>query len=105
MVFILLLLVVAPFAYWDPLRRHWFMYGSLYAVTLPPYFLLMGIGLTRIGNWIESWLGWRWRAWTGDGSAEGTTVLGRIGTGNVAVVSLVLVLAAGNLFYLAELPL
>ncbi len=98
MVFILLLLVMAPFAFWDPLRRHWFMYGSLYAVTLPPYSLLMGIGLTRIGDWIESWLGWRWRAWTAVDGEDSPTFLSRIPTGSVAAGSLVLILVAGNLF-------
>lgn len=97
-VFIVLLLVMAPLAYWGPLFRHWFMHGSLYAITLPPYLLLMAIGLTRIGEWIESWLGWRWRAWTDDASEDGPTHLGRLRIGIAVVVSLVAVLVAGNLF-------
>lgn len=98
MVFILLLLAMAPLAYWDPLRRHWFLYGSLYAVTLPPYLILMATGLTRIGDWIENWLGWRWRAWTDVDGEDSPTFLSRIPTGSVAAASLVLILVAGNLF-------
>ncbi|MDE0198044.1 MAG: glycosyltransferase family 39 protein [Caldilineaceae bacterium] len=98
MVFILLLLAMAPLAYWEPLRRHWFMYGSLYAVTLPPYLLLMATGLTRIGDWIESWLGWRWRAWTDVNGEDSPTLLSRIPIGRVAAAILVLILVAGNLF-------
>lgn len=97
-VFLLLLLAVAPLAYWGPLFRHWFMNGSLYAVILPPYLLLMAIGLTHIGDWTENWLGWRWRAWTDEEEAESPTFLGRVRVGSVAAVSLVLILVAGNLF-------
>jgi len=97
-VFLLLLLAVAPLAFWGPLFRHWFMNGSLYAVILPPYLLLMAIGLTHIGGWIESWLGWRWRAWTDDDEADGPTLLGRVRVGSVAAIGLVLILVAGNLF-------
>ena len=98
MIFILLMLVMAPLAFWGPLFRHWFMHGSLYAITLPPYLLLMATGLTRIGDWIESWLGRRWRAWTDDSSADGPTLLGRLPSGIVFAVSLVAILVAGNLF-------
>lgn len=97
-IFMLLMLVMAPLAFWDPLFRHWFMHGSLYAVTLPPFFVLMAIGLTRLGDWIECWLGWRWQAWNADDSADGPTFLGRIRIGSVAAVSLVLILVAGNLY-------
>ncbi len=97
-IFMLLMLVMAPLAYWDPLLRHWFMHGSLYAITLPSYLLLMAIGLTRIGDWIESWLGWRWREWNAEDLEDGPTFLGGIRTGGVAAVSLVLVLVAGNLY-------
>lgn len=97
-VFSLLLLAMAPLANWDTLTRHWFLHGSLYAVTLPPYLLLMAIGLTRIGAWTENWLGWRWRAWIYDEAVYGPSFLARIRVGGVVAVSLVSILVAGNLF-------
>ena len=97
-VFLLLCLFVAPLAYWGPLYRKWFSFGSLYAVALPPYLLLTAMGLGNIGVWIESRLGWRWKAWTDDDGADGPTFLNRIRIGGVASVALVLVLVAGNLF-------
>ena len=96
-VFLLLLMLMAPLAYWGPLYQHW-LHGSLYAVTLPPYLLLVAVGLTHVGGWIESWLGWRWRTWTDDAGADGPFLLKRVRIGSVAAVALVLVLVAGNLF-------
>ena len=97
-VFIVLMLVMAPLAFWPPFFQHWFMHGSLYAITLPPYLLLMAVGLMRTGEWVESWLGWRWRAWNDDSSTDSPTHLGRLRTGIVVAISLVAILVAGNLF-------
>ena len=97
-VFLLLFLLMSPLAYWGPLYRQWFMQGSLYAITLPPFLLLMSVGVTRLGGWIESWLGWRWRNWIDGPGADGQTILSRVRIGSVAAVTLVLVLVAGNLY-------
>ena len=97
-ILLLLLLFVSPVAYWTPLFRKWFMFGSFYAVALPPFLLLMASGMAKIGDWIESWLGWRWRVWTAD--AESPTFLHRIRVGNIAAISLILVIVGGNLFTL-----
>ena len=97
-VFLLLFPLMSPLAYWGPLYRQWTMQGSLYAVTLPPFLLLMSVGVTRLGGWIENWLGWRWRIWIDGPGADGQTFLSRIRVGSVAAVTLVLILVAGNLF-------
>ncbi len=96
--FLLLFLFVSLLAFWGPLNRQWYMQGSLYAITLPPFLLLMSVGVTRLGGWIESWLGWRWRIWIGGPGADGQTFLSRVRIGSVAAVTLVLVLVAGNLY-------
>ena len=99
-ILLLLLLLVSPIAFWTPLFRKWSMFGSFYSVALPPLLLLMSYGIAHIGDWIESWLGWRWKLWTADAEAESPTFLNRMRVGNMAVMSLLLVLVGGNLFTL-----
>ncbi len=99
-VLLLLYLLVTPFAYWTPLYQKWHLYGSFYAVALPPFLLLLSIGVANIGGWIESWLGWRWRIWTDDTDADGPSFLSSLRVGSVGAVSLILVIVAGNLFTL-----
>ena len=99
-ILLLLLLLVSPIAFWTPLFRKWFMFGSFYSVALPPFLLLMASGIAHFGDWIESWLGWRWRAWTAEAEAETPTFLNRVRVGNMAAISLLLVLVGGNLFTL-----
>lgn len=99
-ILLLLLLIVSPIAYWTPLYRTWFMFGSFYSVALPPVLLLMALGTMKIGGWVEGWLGWRWRSWTADAEAETPTFLNSVRVGGVAAASLVLVIIGGNLFAL-----
>lgn len=99
-VLLLLYLLVSPLAYWGPLFQKWSLFGSFYALTLPPFLLLLTIGLANIRDWIERCLGWRWRIWTDDANTDGPTVLNKIRVGSVAAVSLFLVIVAGNLFTL-----
>ncbi|MDE0633245.1 MAG: hypothetical protein OXH73_17200 [Caldilineaceae bacterium] len=99
-VLLLLYLLVTPFAYWTPLYQEWYMYGSFYAVALPPFLLLLSIGVTNIGGWIESWLGWRWRIWADDTDADGRSFLSSLRVGSVGALFLILVIVAGNLFTL-----
>ena len=99
-VLLLLYLLVSPLAFWAPLYQEWWFFGSLHAVALPPFLLLLAIGLANIGVWVESWLGWRWRIWVDDANTNGPTVLKRIRVGNVTAASLILVIFAGNLFTL-----
>ncbi len=99
-ILLLLLLIVSPMAFWTPLYRTWFMFGSFYSVALPPFLLLMALGTMKIGDWVEGWLGWRWRSWTADAEAETPTFLNGVRVGGVAAVSLVLVIVGGNLFAL-----
>ncbi|MXY95708.1 MAG: phospholipid carrier-dependent glycosyltransferase [Caldilineaceae bacterium SB0664_bin_27] len=99
-ILLLLLLLVSPIAFWTPFYRKWFMFGSFYSVALPPFFLLMASGLAHYGDLIESWLGWRWKAWTAEAEGESPTFLKRVRVGNMAAISLLLVLVGGNLFTL-----
>ena len=99
-ILLLLLLIVSPMAFWTPLYRTWFMFGSFYSVALPPLLLLMALGTVKIGDWVEGWLGWRWRSWTADAEAETPTFLNSVRVGSVAAASLALVIVGGNLFAL-----
>ena len=96
--FLLLYLFVSPLAFWGPPHWQWSVHASLYAVTLPPLLLLMSVGIANLGGWLERWLGWRWRIWTGDSGEYGQTLLSSIRVGSVAAVALVLILVAGNLY-------
>ena len=97
---LLLYLLVSPLAFWAPLYQEWWFNGSLQAVALAPFLILLAIGLTNIGAWIERWLGWRWRFWLRDADTSGSTFLNKIRVGSVTAGSLILVIVAGNLFTL-----
>ena len=99
-ILLLLLLLVSPIAYWSPLFRKWFAYGSFYSIALPPFILLMALGLVHIGAWLEYWLGWRWRDWTKDEETEGPTYLNRVRVGGVSMLFFLIIIVTGNLFTL-----
>ena len=85
---------VAPFFWWSP------FYWSFHAIALLPLLFLLAIGFKNIGDFVESHLGWRWRIWAEDSEAVGRFTLAKIPVGNVAAVSLLLLVVAGNLFAL-----
>ncbi len=85
---------VAPFFWWSP------FYWSFHAIALLPLLFLLAIGFKNIGDFVESHLGWRWKIWAEDSEAVGRFTLAKIPVGNVAAVSLLLLVVAGNLFAL-----
>ena len=99
-VVLLLYLLVSPLSFLGPFYQKLWFYGSLHAVALPPFLLLLANGIVNIGDWVESRLGWRWRNWVDDAEANGPTVLKRIRVGGVAAACLILVIVAGNMFTL-----
>ncbi len=100
MVLLLVYLFVPLLAIWgSALERPIFDERYLIAA-LPPFLLMLAVGVVRTGNRVEQWLGWRWRSWAADPCIDGPTILAKIPIGHVAAICLVLVIVAGNLFSL-----
>ncbi len=102
-ILLLLYLVIPLLAVCTPTQAWPFCFGSSHAIALPPFLLILAIGVTNIGGWAESWLGWRWRNWAIRSDTSGPFSLNRIRVYSVAAASIVLVIVAGNLFGLRGL--
>ena len=100
-VLLLLYMLIPILTAWAAPYMNWSTYySSFHAVALVPFLLLLAVGLSQIGDWVESWLGWKWKLWVEDAYASLPTVLDRIRVGSVTAASLILVIVAGNLFTL-----
>ena len=102
-ILLLFYLVIPLLAVCTPSQAWPFCFGSSHAIALPPFLLLLAIGVTNIGGWAESWLGWRWRNWANRSDTSGPISLNSIRVYSVAAASIVLVIVAGNLFGLRGL--
>ena len=97
-VLLLLYLLASLLTYWSPHHIYPVFFGSDYALFIAPFLLLLAMGLANIGGWVDSWLGSRWKVWTEGADAGAFKAIHRIGIGNLAAVSLILLIVAGHLF-------
>ncbi len=107
---LLLCLFIPLLATWVSARERPIFNERYLIAALPPFLLLLAMGMARIGGRVEEWLGWRWRYWVGepetaegeseDPSSSNHSILARIPVGHVAATALLLLTIAGNLYSL-----
>ena len=62
---LLLCLFIPLLATWVSARERPIFNERYLIAALPPFSLLLAMGMASIGERVDEWLGWRWRSWVG----------------------------------------
>ncbi len=108
-VLLLLYLFIPLLATWLGARQRPIFDERYLVAALPPFLLLITVSAARMSHWVDTHLGWRWRAWVDgaadprnapDAAAHPPSLLARLPLGRISAAALIILVVAANVYTL-----